>query len=274
MLPRIHPLPGTFGARVSSFDLHRLTSEGRERLSSALGEHLLLIFPRQRLSFDDQVSLTSIFGKVDHRVGPSDRPFRHADDLRIQVVSNDRRRASQTTATVFWHIDQSFRKDPSPVIVLRAVTIPAGGTVTMFADMRAAYDGLSPRDKSLTQTLKARHRFGALLGLKGPSTPSDGVIQPLVRRDPITKRRSLYLNQFCIDSIVGLPRPKGTNLLQKLYTHALQPEFIYAHRWAKGDVVVWHNASLMHRAANISPARRILYRTHTRYRSTWRGDLR
>jgi taurine dioxygenase len=144
----------------------------------------------------------------------------------------------------------------------------------MFADMRTAYDGLSPRDKSLTQTLRARHRFGALLGLKRPSTRAGGAIQPLVRRDPVTKRRSLYLNQFCIDSIVGLPRSKGTQLLQKLYAHALQPEFIYAHRWAPGDVVVWDNTSLMHRAANISPARRILYRTHTRYRSTWGGDLR
>jgi taurine dioxygenase len=266
MAPRIRALAGAFGAEVSAFDLSRMTDAFSTRLTNALHRHLLLIFRNQSLSFDDQVKFTEIFGPLDERLRPGDKPFRHPDDRRIQVVSNDRRGPTLTVATMFWHTDQSFRRDPAPVIVLKAVVVPPTGGVTMLADIRAAYEALTRDLKTSIDSLKARHRFGALFGASSVATSrSSAVIHPLVREHPITKRRSLYLNQFSLESLQGLRRERGTELLRTLYSHALQPEFIYSHKWTVGDVLVWDNTSLMHRAADIpTDALRILHRTHTR----------
>jgi taurine dioxygenase len=231
-----------------------------------LHRHLLLIFRGQSFSFDDQVKFTEVFGPLDERLRPGDRQFRHPDDPRIQIVSNDRHGPTLTLATLFWHVDQSFRPDPSPVIVLKAVAVPPAGGATMFADMRAAYDALAPDRQASLDLLRARHCFGARLGMASPATSrSSGAVHPLVREHSITKRRSLYLNQFSLESVERLPRKRGNELLQRLYAHALQPEFIYSHTWMPGDVLVWDNMSLMHRAADIPrDALRVLHRTHTR----------
>jgi len=266
MAPRIRALAGAFGAEVLAFDLSRMTNALRTRLTDALHRHLLLIFRNQSLSFDDQVKFTEVFGPLDHRLRPGDRPFRHPDDRRIQVVSNDRRGPTLTLATMFWHTDQSFRRDPAPVIILKAVVVPPVGGVTMFADMRAAYDALAPDLQTSVDSLKARHRFGALFGSSSVATSRSGaVIHPLVREHPITKRRSLYLNQFSLELLQGVRRERGAELLRSLYSHALKPEFIYSHKWTPGDVLVWDNTSLMHSAADIpTDAPRVLHRTHTR----------
>jgi taurine dioxygenase len=266
MIPRICALPGSFGAEVFSFDLSRLSTAVRKRLIDALHRHLLLIFRGHSLSLDDQVKFTEIFGPLDVRLRPGDRQFRHPDDPRIQIVSNDRRGPTLTLATLFWHVDQSFRPDPSPVIVLKAVVVTPVGGATMFADMRAAYDALTPDQRASIDSLKARHHFGTLLGMasNGTSHPG-GTVHPLVREHSITKRRSLYLNQFSLESVKGLPRKRGGELLRHLYSHTLKPEFIYSHTWTPGDVLVWDNMSLMHRAADIpNDTLRVLHRTHTR----------
>lgn len=266
MAPKLQPRPGTFGAEVAAFDIRRVAPSDCERLQGALDEHLLLIFKGQSLSFDDQVALTGIFGRVDNRILASEKPFRHPDDPRIHVVSNSRRGASQTTATVFWHSDQSFKRCPSPVIVLKAVVVPPDGGDTMFADMRAAYEALEPQDQRLIEGLTVRHRFGALLGIEArspTSRPSDA-LHPLARKHPVTGRRSLYLNQFCIDCIEGWPRSASAELLERLYAHAFAPRFTYVHKWQSGDVLVWDNGSLAHRVAKMPAALRVLHRTHTR----------
>jgi taurine dioxygenase len=261
----IRRLPGSFGAEVTSFRLRTLTQSGRARLRRALDEHLLLVFRDQTLSFDDQVLLTEIFGDLDDRVQPSEKPFRHPNDERIQVVSNDPRAPGVTRSTVFWHTDQSFKPSPSPVIVLSAAVLPDPGGATMFADMRAAYDSLSKVGKASIKGLKARHCFGALLGAAAlTAATSGGSVHPLVRRHPVTGRRSLYLNQFSLESVVGVARQRAMPMLRKLYAHALKPEFVHTHWWTPRDVLVWDNLSLMHRAADLPAALRVLHRTHTR----------
>jgi taurine dioxygenase len=265
---RIRPLRTSCGAEVTSFDLRGLTQAGRRRLRRALDDHLLLIFRDQQLSHDGQVTLTTIFGDVDGRILPRDLPFRHQEDRRIHVVSSTGSPAV-TRSTVFWHTDQSYKPDPSPVVVLKAVVVPSPCSDTVFADMRAAYEALPVRKRTGVSRLAARHCFGALLGAASVTAPRNlATIHPLVRRHPVTKRRSLYLNQFSIDRIVGMPRRKSAEVLSSLYEHALKPEFIYSHAWQRGDVLVWDNLSLMHRAAEISATTRVLHRTHTREQAT------
>jgi taurine dioxygenase len=264
MFPRISRLHPAFVGEVPPLDVRTLTSAARNDLAGALLHHLLLIFRGQSLSFDDQVAFTGIFGEVDDRLLASDRPFRHADDQRIQVVTNDRSTPTPLTATLFWHVDQSFRPSPAPVIVLSAACVPASGGTTVFADMRSAYEALPPDRLAALDSLTCRHRFGAGLGIADLMSPEGGALHPLVRTHPTTKRRSLYLNPLCTDSVEGLPPREGTELLADLCAHATKPEFVYEHQWRSGDVLAWDNHSLMHRLADIPASPRVLYRTHTR----------
>jgi alpha-ketoglutarate-dependent taurine dioxygenase len=89
-------------------------------------------------------------------------------------------------------------------------------------------------------------------------------VHPVVRMNAHTKRRSLYLNQFCLDSICELPAAEGAALLNELYEHCLGPEFVYTHQWRDGDVLVWDNLTLMHRLHQVPEALRVLHRTQTR----------
>jgi taurine dioxygenase len=269
----IRPLAGSFGAEVTAFDLRRLRPADRRRVRRALHEYLLLVFRDLELSGDDQVALTGIFGDVDERVSSRDLPFRLPEDPRIQVVSNHPRAPAVTRSTVFWHTDQSYKPDPSPVIVLKAVVVSGASSATQFADMRAAYDALPARSRAVVAPLAARHCFGALLGAAAVTAPrTGGTVHSLVREHAATGRRSLYLNQFSIESVVGMPKGKGLRLLSRLHAHAVKPAFVYEHAWRPGDVLVWDNLSLMHRAAGLSASRRVLHRTHTRAHQGRRRD--
>src|SRR5262249_7817090 len=150
-----------FGIEVRSFDLTSATADDRTRLVRALHERLLLVIREQTLSLADQVTLTSLFGEIDDAVPAGEERFRHPDDLRVQIVTNDKRSPTLTTATLFWHTDQSFRPNPSPVIVLQAVVIPSAGAITAFANMQAAYNALARDLRVRIESLRARHRFGA-----------------------------------------------------------------------------------------------------------------
>ena len=265
MLPESSSAPGSFGVEMTAIDVGQLAREDAAHLNGMLQDHSLLILRGQSLSFEDQIALTAVFGTVDQEVRPSERQFRHPDDIRIHVVSNASEGPTLATASTFWHTDQSFRPSPSPVIVLKAVVVPATGGRTMFANMRAAYAALPPERRAALDGLTARHRFGAAFGIGEMMTAhGGGSVHPIVRTDERTQRRSLYLNQFCMDSIEGLSTAEGTELLNSLYAHVLKPEFVYVHAWRPGDVLIWDNLALMHRLVDVPPLPRILHRTHTR----------
>ncbi|HUK33157.1 MAG TPA: TauD/TfdA family dioxygenase, partial [Vicinamibacterales bacterium] len=73
-----------------------------------------------------------------------------------------------------------------------------------------------------------------------------GAVHPLVRTNPRTGRRSLYLASHA-SRIIDWPLPEGRLLLRDLIEHATQPQFVYRHQWRVGDLVIWDNLATMHR---------------------------
>ena len=76
----------------------------------------------------------------------------------------------------------------------------------------------------------------------------DGVVHPLVRTHPETDRKALYINPIRIEAIEGLSEPEALALLDELLTHATQEKYQYRHKWRLGDLVMWDNRCLLHKA--------------------------
>jgi alpha-ketoglutarate-dependent 2,4-dichlorophenoxyacetate dioxygenase len=166
---------------------------------------------------------------------------------------NDPRRLL-TLRNMFWHSDSSFKPTPAKYSLLHARVIPLSGGNTEFADMRGAYDALDNGIKETIQNLICEHSQMYSWSMLGLTDFSDEervawapVPQRLVRRHPVTGRRSLFLSAHA-GGIVGWPTPEARVLLHDLTEHATQREFVHVHRWRPYDLVMWDNRVVMHRA--------------------------
>jgi taurine dioxygenase len=165
-----------------------------------------------------------------------------------------------------WHTDVTFVPEPPAASVLVADLTPPSGGDTLWADMRTAYTMLSPAIAVLVDDLEAVHRISPLAYWGEPfdtalsredaadlferSLSVPPVVHPIVRVHPVTGRPALFVNPGFTSHVVGLSRIESDHLLQMLYAHAIQPEFVLRHRWQTGDVVVWDNRATMHYAAD------------------------
>ena len=129
---------------------------------------------------------------------------------------------------------------------------PKGGN-TEFADMRAAYDALDDETKAEIEDMICEHSLMYSRGSLGFLDYSDEekarfkpVLQRLVRTHPVHRRKSLYLSSHA-GAIQGMSVPEARLLLRDLTEHAVQPKYVYAHKWQLGDLVMWDNRQTMHR---------------------------
>ena len=169
-----------------------------------------------------------------------------------------------------WHSDDTFMARPSALTALYGIVVPDVGGDTQYANMYAAYEALPDAQRRHLDTLQVVHtmkpaRQGlartrsidpAILAQRPPST------HPLVRTHPETGRKALYISRNRMDHIIGLEREAGHLLIDALVEHATRPEFTYRHKWTQGDIVIWDNRCLMHKANGDYPegARRFMQR--------------
>lgn len=181
-----------------------------------------------------------------------------------------------------WHTDQSYRRPPPDISLFYAVTPAARDSgQTLFANGVLAYEALPADLKARVETLEGLHaqpgtgrsrsaaRSGKALRAFAPHERSQR--QPVVRTHPVTGRRSLYLCEsgqmdWFDGPFVGLepgPEGEGAALVDTLMTHLTRPEFVYAHEWTQGDLLVWDNRCLVHAATWFDGEReqRLMWRT-------------
>jgi len=158
-------------------------------------------------------------------------------------------------ANRLWHTDMSFMAIRATYSLLSAHRLPpGGGPDTEFADMRAAYDALPDAMKSRIENLVCEHSFwhSRVMGGGPEATPRELALMPparhpLVHVHPGSGRKVLYIASHARE-IIGWPPDEGRALIKELTEHAIQPRFVYAHKWRIGDVVIWDNLATMHRA--------------------------
>jgi len=262
---KIERLHEFFFAEASGIDLKEdLDGDVMAEIRAALDKNAVLLFRDQGLSDRQQIAFSERLGPVA-TTRQADRPgFRLRVDPQMSDISNldadgavlgaGHRRRMDGLANRLWHTDHSFRRVPSTYSLLSAHIVPPEGGQTEFADMRAAYDALSPARKAELEGLVVEHSIytsRAVIGFTDFSAEERAALpparQPLVRMHPGSGRKSLYLAAHA-DRVEGMPTPEGKMLLLDLMDHATQPQFVYSHSWRPGDIVIWDNRCTMHRA--------------------------
>ena len=214
-------------------------------------------------------------------VGKSKSRFAHPEIIDIgnidadgRLLPEDDRRRAYNRGNLLWHTDASYDQARGVYSLLSCHSIPPGGADTEFADMRAAYDVLPGTLKGRIENLVVEHSIWysrALAGMTEVSEEEKATRPParhrLVHTHPGSGRKVLYLASHA-SRVVGMPLEEGRALLRELIEFATQPQFVYRHKWRVGDLLVWDNIAVQHRA-NIQDYA-LPYRRHMR-RTTVRG---
>jgi taurine dioxygenase len=272
----ISPLSAHTGAEVCGVDLTRpIDAELRERLNRAFIAHSVLVFREQHLSPPELLAAVQMFGEVfpqhNSRFSLPECPLIHY--ISNQDFYPDGKRYIPGEG---YHTDHSNAAEPPKATVLHAVQLPDSGGDTQFVNMQRAYEDLPDATKWRIDGLKAvhvyqsRHSKRKLMALSEQNRQAvpDGVLHPLVRTHPQSGRKSIYLNPIRIEGIVGMAESDALMLLDELLMHAMQPQYEYRHRWHPGDLVMWDNRCLLHKANGDYD----MYQTRYLYRIMLKGD--
>jgi len=266
------PLHPSFVAEAGPIGLARL--EDRETLAEirdGMHRYAVLVFRGQKLDDASQLAFAErLDGRLHAKTGSAALGANRFGNEALTDISNvdesgrllaaDDRRRHYGLANRLWHTDASFVEPPGRYSMLSARVVPAAGADTEFADMRAAWDALSPDMQQRLAPLRAHHSIAysrQVLGFEFSADEAEqlrGAIQPLVRVNPVTGRRALYLASHA-SRIEGMSLPEGRLLLRELIEHATQPAFVHRHRWQAGDLVIWDNLATMHRATPFADTR-------------------
>ena len=252
------------GFRLTGLDAAKpLAPADVATVERAMDEHAVIVLPGQDITDEQQLAFTRNFGELEEGANSTVRNSELRLDPRFADVSNldkdgrklarDNKRRMASLGNRLWHSDASFRAVPARYSLLSGRIVPPEGPDTEFADMRAAYDALDARTKAEIEDLVCEHsliysrgQLGFTEFLPDERVAMRPVRQRLVRRHPVTRRKSLFLASH-IGAIVGWPRPEAMAFIRDLIEHATQPEFVYVHKWAPHDLVIWDNRTTMHR---------------------------
>jgi taurine dioxygenase len=274
---RIVPTGHALGARLTGVDFRQPPrADEIARIHAAWMEHQVLIFPEQDVSDAEHVAVSRCFGELEVHHQKIIRSNRAPEIFRVSNVDeNDALMppedpvVSQVNLARLWHTDSSFRERPSIGSMLHGVEVSTQGGETCFMNMYAVLEALPESLAAQVRGRRARHNFEHLhtLAALKPLTDEERsamppVWQPMVRRHPVTGRRSLYISPIYNDEVEGLDRERSRMLIEALMAFAERDEFVYCHHWAPHDIVMWDNRCTLHRVTPHDPTvRRVMHRT-------------
>lgn len=247
------------GARVTGIDLSQpLTDAQWSEIHAAWLKHILLVFPNQKLTPEQQISFAGRFGPLDdHHEDPTYRLPGYPEIYQIGNFMMDGKMSKTKDTGRKWHSDHSYTTRPTLVSMLYCRKIPSVGGSTAFSNMYLAYDTLSDKLKSILEDMEAVHDLTNYLRptlLWKPSVKSTdairakfpAVVQPVIRVHPETGRKALYVNEGQTSRLLGLTEEEGEGLLDFLFRHSVRPEFTYRHFYQVDDLVLWDNRCAQH----------------------------
>ena len=265
------------GAEVQGIDLRRpLQPAERERLYRAFVARSVLVIRGQRLDALQFLAAMQNFGEV---FAQHNSRFAVPECPQIHYISNQDKLedGSVYIPGEGYHTDHSNDAIPPKATALHAVRLPATGGDTQFVNMHEAYDALDEAMRRRIDGRLARHvyqsRYSArklpqLPGERRETIGTASVLHPLVRTHPESGRKAIYLNPIRIEEIVGMETGEALALLDELLAHATDLRFEYRHEWRIGDVVIWDNRCLLHKANGDYPVAQVRYL----YRLMLRGE--
>ena len=277
---RIAPLSEAMAAEIIGLDLSRpLDGETFSAVNEAFLDHQVLCFRNQKLSPDGQVAFSRLFGQV---IVHDNSRYALGDHQEILVLSNDVDENGEHIGVVdagdIWHSDLQFKPQPAKCTILYALKNPAQGGATDFTNQYLAYEKLPEATRTRIGGLRGVNSISKLKNRRAPISgerkgarefyirqerENPDIEHPLARVHPETGRISLYCSPRFTYRLAGLAEDEGDALLDELVRHSAKREFRYRHEWRDGDLLMWDNRCVNHRATGgyTYPDIRLIYRT-------------
>jgi len=262
------PLSAALGAEIIGVDLRR---DMDDRLTAQILEvwhdNLVILLRDQQLAEEDQVRFAERFGTlaVSHT-----RRFTTGNPA-VMLISNIRQDGRQIGALpdgeMQFHSDQCYQERPAMASMLYAIEVPSKGGNTLFANAYAAYETLPEAIKRRIEGRRALNAYdydtaATKRGIKvAAGVPT--CVHPVVRTHPATGRKALYVNRLMTVLIEGMPDEESSELLDFLFDHQEQRQFVYEHVWRVGDILMWDNRCTLHARTDFSADERRLMRRVT-----------
>ncbi|WNG86665.1 TauD/TfdA family dioxygenase [Mycobacterium sp. ITM-2016-00317] len=264
----VSPISDGIGVQVCGFTSDAFgTAQAAEQCRNLLARHGVVVYRDAHISDADLVAFSRGLGEVVMAKAGA-----HPDHPEISPVTLDPAKsvlAGLRRSTVFWHTDGLTDEIPQKATLLTAREVADDGGDTEFANTYAAFAALPEDKKAELRQLRVIHSVAASQLLLNPD-PSDEERASWnripVREHPLVWRhrdgRDSLLIGATAAEIVGMPVAQGRQFLDELLDWATRPEFVLRHRWSVGDLVVWDNTGMLHRAIPYEPtSRRLMHRT-------------
>jgi taurine dioxygenase len=269
----VTPLAGGLGAGISGVDLAAdLADDTVAEIRRAWLEHLVVFFREQVLGPEEFLTFARRLGE------PVEYPFVKGIDGFPEIITVSKLPHETVNFGGIWHSDTVYLDRPPMATMLVAREVPPVGGDTMWANMYAAYEALSPGMQRLLEHLRAVNS-SALADVS--KTREDRIRDsgdggdheylsehPVVRTHPETGRKALYVNVAHTQRFVDMTEDESRGLLRYLFEHSIRPEFTCRFQWRVGSVALWDNRCTMHNPIND-------YHGHTRtmHRISLAGDV-
>ena len=254
----VTPTHATLGAVVTDVDLGSLDNATWGDVHRAFLTYGVLIFPDQALDAQSQGAFAQRFGRIEQlspRQTGATLQFSNQKPDGTLAQPNERQYHIMK-GNEGWHTDSTYMPLAAKASMLMALVVPPEGGETEFADMRAAYDALDEDTQHELETLSAHHSLYYSQEKAGYKHRTDNVygfhdkgapLRPIIKTHPETGRKSIYTGRHAY-GIAGMSEADSESLLARLMADACRSPRTYPHRWTVGDLAVWDNRCLMHRA--------------------------
>jgi len=231
------------GGVVHDVDLRDLSDSQFGAIRAAFAEHLVLAFPGQDLTIEEQLAFARRWGELQQH------PFyKGADYPELMSLEN---RGKSKDPNEHWHSDMSYEPTPPKITMLYALEAPEIGGDTAFANQHLALDELSDSLQEQLRTMRAVHSAEGLARLyKRDPADAPRAVHPVVRRHEDRGDDALYVCRAFTTKFEGWRTAESRGLLDHLFGHSARPDFQARHRWSAGDLVMWDNRSVLHYAVH------------------------
>ena len=257
------PVEGAIGAEFLDFDVKSATPEAAAAIRELVYRHKLVVFRDQRLSKTEYIAFARILGKPQIYL---QKNYHHPDHPEIFVSSNvpeNGRKVGVSGTGRYWHSDYQFHEEPLPMTMLYPQVLPTSARETYYIDMERAYETLPPTLGAWVVGNRAVH--DAKWRYKVTATDVDRALidilaevaklvppvsHPAVIQHPVTGKRALYVSSGFTAGLEGLSEKTNKEVMAQVFAFIERPQHVHVHRWQDGDILLWDNRTLIHRASD------------------------